>query len=43
VWFTGVVVLCGLAACATVLGSLQSDSKPVHTGQQETSLGTALE
>lgn len=42
-WFTGVVVLSGLAAFAAVLGSLQSDSKPVHTGQQETSLGTVLE
>ena len=42
-WFTGVVVFCGLAGCATLLGSLHSDSKSVHSGPQETSLGSALE
>jgi UDP-GlcNAc:undecaprenyl-phosphate/decaprenyl-phosphate GlcNAc-1-phosphate transferase len=42
-WLTSVVVLCGLVACALLLGSLQSDSNCVQTGQQETSLGPALE
>ena len=42
-WFIGVVVLFGLAGCATLLGSLHSDSKSVHSGPQETSLGSALE
>jgi UDP-GlcNAc:undecaprenyl-phosphate GlcNAc-1-phosphate transferase len=43
IWLTSVVILCALAACASLLGSLQSDSKSVQTGQQETSLGSALE
>lgn len=42
-WFTSIVVLCGLAACATVLGSLHFDSKSVPAGPQENSLGSVLE
>jgi UDP-GlcNAc:undecaprenyl-phosphate GlcNAc-1-phosphate transferase len=42
-WLIGAVVLGGLAICASLLGSLQSDSKSIQTGQQEASLGSALE
>jgi UDP-GlcNAc:undecaprenyl-phosphate GlcNAc-1-phosphate transferase len=42
-WLTSVMILCSLAASAYLLGSLQSDSKPIPTRRQETSLGSALD
>jgi UDP-GlcNAc:undecaprenyl-phosphate GlcNAc-1-phosphate transferase len=42
-WMTCAAVLCGLAACAHWLGSLQPDSPAVPARRQETPIGPAIE